>query len=193
MDEYEARILRALVRNPRISDNGVARVTGVPVRTVNRKRKRLEEEGLLSYYAALNMGQNGTGEFNARHLYLVRFRLGITQDQIIKEILEEPNVRTVFTDLIYESHIAEIDGHTALAMIMEGRSDDEINNNFNGKIIPSLKKNHGADSIEEVSTIRLSHPIRLFHNYIPMVNMEKGFIRRDWPSEAIFVGSSSTQ
>jgi len=193
LDEYEARILRALVRNPRISDNGVARITGVPVRTVNRKRKRLEEEGLLSYYASLNMGQSGTGEFNARHLYLVRFRLGITQDQIIKEILEEPNIRTVFTDLIYESHIAEIDGHTALAMIMEGRSDDEINNNFNGKIIPSLKKNHGAGSIEEVSTIRLSHPIRLFHNYIPMVNMEKGFIRRDWPSEAIFVGSSSTQ
>ncbi|WP_309492262.1 Lrp/AsnC family transcriptional regulator [Candidatus Hecatella orcuttiae] len=187
LDSQERQIVRCLIKNPRLSDNAIGRLTDIPIRTVNRKRKELEEEGLLSYYTYLNIGPDGLKEFGARHLYLIKFKLGITQDQIIKEIKEEPNVRTVFTDLIYESHIAEIDGHTALIMIIEGQTDDDINNGFNGKILPSLEKNHGKGCVEQVSTIRLSKPIRIFHNYLPMVNMEKGFIKRNWADDAIFV------
>lgn len=189
LDEQEEKIVRALTRNPRISDNRIALLTGVPVRTVNRKRKRLEEDGIVTYYTCLNMGPDGMDRFGARHLYLVKFKLGISQDKIGEEIKEEPNVKTVFTEFIFESHIAEIDGHTALALIIEGKDDDEINNKFNGVMVPSLKKNHGADSIEEVSTIRLGRPIRIFHNYLPMVNMQVGFIRKDWSESAIYVGT----
>jgi len=187
LDSQEVKIVRALIRNPRLSDNQIGRMTGVPIRTVNRKRKRLEEEGLISYYTALNMGLDGTGRFNARHLYLVKFKLGISENRIIKEVEEEPNVRTVFTDFIYESHIAEIDGHIGLVLIIEGASDDEVNTKFNELMVPSLEKNHGKDSIIEVRTIRLSKPIRIFHNYLPMVNMEKGRIRESWADEAILV------
>jgi len=188
LDRQEQQILRALIRNPRMSDNRIAQRTGIPLTTVNRKRRRMEEEGLLSYFCALDMGPAGTGAFSARHLYLIEFKLGITQDQIIKEIKEEPNIRTVFTEFIYESHIAEIGGHTALALLIEGKNDDEINNKFNGRMVPSLKKNHGADSITNISTIRMGRPIRIFHNYLPMVNMERGVIRSDWRDAAIFVG-----
>lgn len=188
LDRQEEQIVKALMRNPRVSDNKVAHLTGIPLTTVNRKRKRMEEAGLLSYYCALNMGPDGTGAFGARHLYLIEFKLGITQDQIIKEIKEEPNIRTVFTEFIYESHIAEIGGHTALALLIEGRNDDEINNKFNGSMVPSLKKNHGVDSITNVSTIRVGRPIRIFHNYLPIVNMERGVIKEDWRSAAIFTG-----
>ena len=187
LDDKEEKIARALIRNPRLSDNAVGRITDIPVMTVNRKRKKMEEEGLLSSYAAINMGPKGTGRFRARYLYLIRFKLGVSQNRIVREILGEPNVRTAFTEFIYESHMAQINGHTALALIIQGRDDYEVNNVFNNRLVPSLQKNHGEDSIVEVSTIRLGRPIRLFHNYIPMVNMKGGRIRDDWADEAIVV------
>lgn len=187
LDNQEVKIVKALIKNPRLSDNQIGLKTGVPIRTVNRKRKKMEEENLLNYYTELNMGSSGTGRFVARHLYLVRFKLGISQNRIIKEVKEEPNVRTIFTDLIYESHIAEIEGHTSLILIIEGSSDEEINNNFNEIIVPSLEKNHGKDSIIEITTIRLGKPIRLFHNYLPMVNTSNGKISNEWTESAILV------
>ncbi len=185
LDEHEVKIAKALIKDPRISDNKIGLSTGVPIRTVNRKRKKLEDEGILRYYTELNMGADGTGRFNARHLYLVKFKIGVSENRIIKEVKEEPNVRTVFTDFLYESHIGEIDGHTALALIIEGKSDEEINTKFNEIMVPSLEKNHGKDSLIEITTIRLGKPIRLFHNYLPMVNMVKGKINKSWAEDAI--------
>ena len=80
-----------------------------------------------------------------------------------------------------------MDGHIALVMVVEGESDSDVADNVQGKIIPSLQKNHGEDSIQELRTIRLLAPIRRLHNYLPMVNMEEGFIRQSWPDDAIFV------
>jgi len=40
--------------------------------------------------------------------------------QFIREINEENNVRTVFTEHIYQSFLAEVDGRVALVMILEG-------------------------------------------------------------------------
>jgi DNA-binding Lrp family transcriptional regulator len=187
-DDQERAILKSLIRDPRQSDNYIGKITAVPTPTVRRKRKRLEEEGLLNYFAAIDMQETGTGTFGARHLYIIKFRIGVTVKQIVDEIKNEPNVRSVFTDLIYESHIAEMDGRVALVMIIEGKSDADIIENVQGKIIPSLRKNHGPESIEEISTLRLLSPIRVFHNYVPLVNMHKGVLRGDWTDDAIFVG-----
>lgn len=186
LDKFEKIIVKELIKNPRISDNKISQNTEIPVRTVNRKRKKLEEIGLINYYTELNTGINGTGILQSRHLYLIKFKLGITQEKIIKEIKEEPNVRTIFTELIYESHLAEIDGHTALIMIIEGKTDDEINIGFNSKIVPSLEKNHGKNCIINISTIRLGKNIRIFHNYLRMINLDKGYIKKNWPNSAIF-------
>jgi DNA-binding Lrp family transcriptional regulator len=187
-DDQERAILKALIRNPRRNDNYISRITGVPTPTVRRKRKRLEDDGLLNYFAAIDMQETGTGTFGARHLYIIKFRIGVTVRQIVDEIKSEPNVRSVFTDLIYESHIAETDGHVTLVMIIEGKNDADIIENVQGKIVPSLRKNHGPDSIEEISTVRLLSPIRVFHNYVPLVNMDKGVLRSDWTDDAILVG-----
>ena len=187
LNTQDIKIIRALIRNPKLSDNKIGIMTGVPIRTVNRKRKKMEEQGILNYYTELNMGQTGTQRFNAKHMYVVKFRIGISQKQVISEVKEEPNVSTVFTEFIYESHIAEIEGHTALVLFIEGASDDEINNKFNEIIIPSLEKNHGVGSIIEITTIRIGKTIRLFHNYLPMVNLHKGKIKNNWDDTAIFV------
>lgn len=187
LDKQEQQIIRALIRNPRSSDNRVSALTGVPVRTVSRKRARLERTGVLTYYTGVDTQATGTGRFTTQHMLLIKFKLGITRGQIVQEIRSEPNVANVFSELIRDSYIAEMDGHIALVMVVEGESDSDVADNVQGKIIPSLQKNHGEDSIQELRTIRLLDPIRRLHNYLPMVNMEDGFITKSWPDDAIFV------
>jgi DNA-binding Lrp family transcriptional regulator len=187
LDEQELKIAKALTRNPRLSDNRLGELYDIPVRTVSRKRARLEKEGLLRYFAEVDMSADGTGYFPCSHLYVIRFKVGVTVSQIQDEIRHEPNVVTVFTELIRESHIAEIDGRVALVMVVEGTSDADIVESFQQKIVPSLQKNHGKDSIEDVSTVRLLSRVRILRNYLPAVNMENGMMKPDWSTNSIFV------
>src|SRR5437870_11191897 len=97
LDEQERLIVRQLIRDPRESDNAIGELTGVNVRTVSRKRQRLEQEGVLSYFTNVDLSPNGTAKFSARHLYIVKFRIGITFKQIAEDIKREPFVRSIFT------------------------------------------------------------------------------------------------
>jgi DNA-binding Lrp family transcriptional regulator len=186
-DDQEMRIARALIRNPRLSDNRLGEEYDIPVRTVSRKRGRLEEEGLLRYFAEVDTSAAGSGHFPCSHMYIIRFRVGVTVRAIEEEIRSEPNVRTVFTESIYESFVAEIDGRVALVMIVAGTSDADIVDRVQDQIVPSLEKNHGRDSIEGVSTIRLLSRVRLLRNYLPSVNMDRGRLRPDWSPDAVFI------
>ncbi|MEK0444797.1 MAG: AsnC-type helix-turn-helix domain [Verrucomicrobiota bacterium] len=188
LDEQERKILRALVRDPRQSDNAIGEATGVNVRTVSRKRQRMEEEGILSYYANIDLTGTGTRQYNTRHLYTIKFRIGVSHKQLLEDIQREPAVRSVFTEVLFESHIAEIDGKLAMLLFIDGESDLDIVQTVQEKLIPSLRRNHGEDSIEEVSTVRILSPVRCMRNYVLPVNMEGGFVRPDWPDEAIYVG-----
>ena len=187
LDPQELKIAKALIRSPRISDNRLGEENDLPIRSVSRKRARMERDGLLRYFAEVDMSVEGTGHFQCRHLYIIKFRIGVTERQIHEEVRTEPNVVTVFTRTIYESHIAEIDGQVALVMVVEGASETDIVDRVHGEIVPSLRKNHGQDAIEEIQTIRLLRPIRMLRNYLPDVNMQNGVIRPDWTDEAIYV------
>ena len=187
LDQQEKAIVRRLIRDPRESDNGVGELTGVNVRTVSRKRQRLEQEGILAYFASVDLSVNGAGQFNARHLYIIKFSVGITYKQLVDDIRMEPS-RTVFTERVYESHIAEIDGKVALLLYVDGDSDVDIVQRMHEEFIPRLLENHGKDSIEEISTIRLLSPVRVMRNYLPLANMRNGLLMSDWPDEAIYVG-----
>jgi DNA-binding Lrp family transcriptional regulator len=188
LDDQERKILRALIRDPRQSDNAVGESTGVNVRTVSRKRQRLEQEGVLSYFTNVDLTASGTRQYATRHLYTIKFRIGVTFKQLIEDIQREPAVRSVFTEVLFESHIAEIDGKLAMLLFIDGESDLDIVQTVQEKLIPSLRRNHGEDSIEEVSTMRILSPVRSMRNYVLPVNMEDGFIRPDWPDDAIYVG-----
>jgi hypothetical protein len=188
LDEHERAIVRTLIRDPRASDNAVGVKTGVNVRTVSRKRQRMEEDGVLSYLTHLDLSTRGTGEFSTRHLYIIQFRNGITHSGLIADIQKEPFVRSIFTEVIFESHIAEIDGKLAMLLFIDGESERAIVETVQSHLIPSLLKNHGDDSIEQVKTIRVLSPIRMLRNYILPVNMHAGYLKPDWPDEAIYVG-----
>ncbi|MEA3212503.1 MAG: hypothetical protein QOE70_5560 [Chthoniobacter sp.] len=188
LDEQERLIVRHLIRDPRESDNGIGEATGVNVRTVGRKRQKLEQTGVLSYFTHLDLSARGTGQFNARHLYIIKFRIGITYRQVLEDIQREPSVRSVFTEIIFESHIAEIDGKLAMLLFIDGASDTDIVQTVQEQLIPSLLKNHGSNSIEEVQTVRVLAPVRVMRNYVLPVNMEAGYLKKDWPDDGIYVG-----
>jgi hypothetical protein len=187
LDQQEKAIVRQLIRDPRESDNGIGEITGVNVRTVSRKRLRLEQEGILSYYTNVDLCSDGAKQFNARHLYIIKFRVGITYTQLIDEVRQSGD-QMVFAESIFESHIAEIDGKVALLLFVDGDSDLDIVRRIHEELIPILLKNHGEDSIEAVSTLRLLAPVRIMRNYQPLVNMNGGYLLPDWPSESIYVG-----
>jgi DNA-binding Lrp family transcriptional regulator len=190
LDEQERLIVRHLIRDPRESDNGIGEATGVNVRTVGRKRHRLEQAGILSYFTHLDLSPRGTGQFGARHLYIIKFRIGITYKQLLDDIQREPFVRSIFTELIFESHIAEIDGKLAMLLFIDGTDETNIVQTVQEQLIPSLLRNHGENSIEAVNTVRVLAPVRTMRNYIQPVNMHAGYIKKDWPDEAIYVGQT---
>ena len=188
LDEQERLIVRHLIRDPRESDNGIGEATGVNVRTVGRKRQRLEQAGILSYFTHLDLTARGTGQFAARHLYIIKFRIGITYKQVLEDIQREPFVRSSFTEIIFESHIAEIDGNLAMLLFIDGSDETNIVQTVQEQLIPSLLRNHGENSIEEVNTVRVLAPVRVMRNYVLPVNMHAGYIKKDWPDEAVYVG-----
>lgn len=187
LDAQELKIVRALVRDPRLSDNKLGEQNRIPVRTVSRKRARMEQDQLLRYFTELDMGESGTGHFQCRHMYIIRFEVDVRLSRFLEEINREPKVVTVFTRSVYESHVAEIDGRVALVMIIDGVSDADIVERFQEEILPALKSNHGKKAIEDVSTFRLLSKVRMLRNYIPDVNMDNGRISDSWHSDAIFV------
>ncbi len=187
LDAHEKKIVKELIRNPRISDNGIGRRTKIPVMTVNRKRKQLETEGLLRYFTSFDTGIDGTGGFNAKQLYILKFKIGVTREDFLTSIEYDNKFMEFRSSYISLSYLGEKSGCLALLIIMDARSDAELVDEFNGKFIPYVKSKLGADAIEEVIVAKITHTLRRHHNYLPYKNMEKGIMKDDWPDDWIFV------
>ena len=190
LDEKEVRIVRELIRNPRSSDNMIARSTGIPVMTVNRKRKLLEEERLIRYYVSLDKNESGLHIFDAKELYVVKFKVGITMKTYLEKLEEDQNWRMFNSRFISLAYLGEKDGHLALVIILDAVTESQLVEEFNGKIIPFLKEKLGSDCIEEVITTSLDRLVRVHHNYLPAVNMKNGVIKKEWPDKWIFVNET---
>ncbi|HEY9250943.1 MAG TPA: hypothetical protein VIO38_17500, partial [Rariglobus sp.] len=170
LDDQEKAIARQLIRNPRATDISISEATGVQLRTVGRKRQKLEQSGRLRYWASIDLGEGGTGQFNTTHLYIIKFAIGVTYEQLHAAISHMPLINEL-TPIIAESHIAEIDGNLAMLYTIEGTSDRDIVRNVHERLLPNLVRNHGPNSIQEVSTLRLLGPVRVLRNYLPSLNM----------------------
>jgi hypothetical protein len=72
-------------------------------------------------------------------------------------------------------------------MIVDADNDSELVEIFNGLVVKSLKSNFGEDAIIEIVTCRISVPVRVHHNYMPMINMDKGIIKKSWSDDYLFV------
>lgn len=193
LDRQEKLIVRELIRNPRISDNQIAKNAKIPVMTVNRKRKALEREDVLRYFTSLDTGEHGTGKYEAKQLYIIKFKIGITRQQFIKEVEEDKGLLSFSSCYISLSYLGEKDGHLSYMLILDAETESKLLDEFNGRLVPYIKKTFGDDCIRELITMRITNTLRRHHNYIPMVNMENGIIKKNWPNEYIFVDEESVK
>jgi DNA-binding Lrp family transcriptional regulator len=187
LDEKEVRIVRELIKNPRASDNYISKKTGIPVMTVNRKRKSLEEEKLIRYYVSIDKGEFGLHIFDAKRLFVIKFKIGITRKNYMDTLEQDPNWRMLNSRFISLAYLGEKDGHLALMIILDAPTEDQLVEEFNGKVAPYLKDKLGQDCIVEITTTNLDKLVRVHHNYMPSINMNKGRIKKGWPDRFIFV------
>ena len=190
LDEYEQKIVKELIKNPRNSDNQISKITKIPLKTVNRKRKRLEQENLLYYFAFLNNGQTGTGLFSTAKLYSIKLKSGISQKTVLEELSKKELVDKYLT--YHAKHmsltmVGERDGNVVLIFLLESFKDSDINEIYHNELVPLLTQLFGDDSITSTEVTTICCPLRILHNYLLHLNMENGIIKKDWPDKAIFV------
>ena len=53
MDERDEAIIKILERSAKLSSRAIAKRVGLPISTVHRRIKKMEQEGLISGYKAL--------------------------------------------------------------------------------------------------------------------------------------------
>jgi hypothetical protein len=191
LDKNERKVVRELIKNPRISDNQISKNTQVPVMTVNRKRKQLEKEGLLKYFTSFDTGEFGTGTFKAKQIYVIKFKIGITRQEYIKKVEEDKTFLGFKANYISMAYLGERDGHLALVLVLDAETDSLLVDEFSGKVIPHLREKLGNDCIRQIITTKISNTLRRHHNYLPDINMENGIIKKDWPDDWIFVDKVS--
>jgi len=187
LDAAEIKIVRELIRNPRASDNFISKKTKIPVMTVNRKRKQMEKNRFLRYYASLDKGEFGLHIFGAKQLYIIQFKIGITQEKYLEMMENDSKWRFFNSKFISQAYLGEKDGHLALALILDAVDESQLVEEFNGKIVSFLTEKLGKDAVEEIITSGLSRLLRVHHNYLPYNNIENGVIKDSWPDELIFV------
>ncbi len=186
--EIDDKIVKQLIKNPRIADTQISKNIKVPIMTVNRRRRFLEEEGVLNYYTSIKKHQDGIKRFSERQLYIIKLKSGITRKTYIDTIELAPELKIFNSQFISTTLTGEKDGHLALVIILDAKDGKELIEEFNGKIIRILEKKFGSDVIREIITVRINDTIRIHHNYLPFINMKNGIIAEDWPEEFIFSG-----
>jgi DNA-binding Lrp family transcriptional regulator len=186
LDSQEIAILGQLIRDPRISDNQIAKKTNLPVKSVNRKRKKLEEAGILNYFTYVNHTDTGTGILPAKQMHIIKFKEGITRKSAVEAITRE-STHSIMTRHIEHSWFGEDQGRLLMIYILESYKPKDLLEIFNAEIVPWLHRNFGNQSIQDVQVIDLTTIIRVFHNYLPGVNMKEGYIKPEWNDQHIFI------
>lgn len=187
LDGQEKLIVKELIKDPRISDNQICANVQVPLKTVNRKRKKLEDENLINYFSYLNNNKEGTKTFNASCMYIIVFESGITKKRFLDVYSKEEIDILINTKHILNSYLGELNGSVALIMTIESNKYEDIIEIFNAEIVPQLHRQFGSNCIKDTITLPIDKMLRLLHNYLPSINMHKGKIKKDIPDDHIFV------
>jgi DNA-binding Lrp family transcriptional regulator len=170
LDKQEHGIVKELIANPRISDNQIGKNANIPIKTVNRKRKKLEQEGLLQYYTYLDTSIHGTKNFGSRKMYIISFNEGITRTSFFERFPLNSIRNNLGRKHIFESHLGEKNGRLVFIIILESRQESDILEIFNAEIMPVISQSFGDNAIKEISVIPLTHMLTILHNYVPKRN-----------------------
>lgn len=184
----EKKIMKELVRNPRVSDKQISTKTKIPIKTVNRTRKKLENEGIVNYTTIINNFTTGTQIFNALDLFTFHFNLGITRMQIENLISSTSYVsNSIIKKHIMQDFSGEKNGRATYTALVASRAISDMVEIINAEIVPIMKKNLGADPIYKIEEAQVHKFNRFNQNYIPNVNMDKAKIKDSFPDENLFI------
>jgi DNA-binding Lrp family transcriptional regulator len=187
LDHNEKLILKELVKNPRISDNQISLATTIPLKSVNRKRKKMEFEGLLNYYVDIDNSKTGTGKFEGRHLYIVKLNHGVSRVSFIDFLKQNSSKNKHKARHVHSTFVGRSGGNLVLMKLIESRQSEDIIEIFNCDLVPEIKQHFGDDAIVSTDVVHIDEMFRLFHNYLPGVNMTDGKISEHWNDDMLFV------
>jgi len=187
LDDQERVVVKELIKNPRISDNQISFNTSIPLKTVNRKRKNLELNGCLRYFAELDNNETGTKIFSGRHMYIIKLAHGISRKELIDFLKQNSSKNKHKARHIHSSYVGRSGGNLVLVKLIESRVSPDIIEIFNCDIVPEIRQRFGEDAVVNTDVIHIDEVFRLFHNYMPFVNMKDGKIDEHWNDELVFV------
>ena len=179
LDDKEKEIIKELIKNPRISDNQISKNTKIPLKTVNRKRKNLEEKGLISYMVHLDNSRSGTNVFTSKQMYILTFKKGITRLNILN-FAKRHDFANIFLKHSSEIYVGEQDGCLKLVLFIESYLATDIIEIFNADYFHKFEANFGKNCIEDVNVITINNQLQSFHNYFPQINIKEGKLKPSW-------------
>jgi len=145
MDHKDYLIFRELNKNGRLSDTELAERVGLSRTAARRRRKRLQEEGILEIFALLVFKQADYMYAEVQITYSVSARQEQI-DQFIQELLDD--------GLVYE--VAECMGSHDLMLRVWESSLSEINAHVRELL-------HDNDIAESYSVVPITNSYKMFH------------------------------
>ncbi|PLW80124.1 hypothetical protein C0585_04380 [Candidatus Woesearchaeota archaeon] len=185
-DDSEKLIVKEIIKDPRISDNQIAIKTGIPVKTVNRKRKALEEKEVINYYAQVDHEKGGSEIFKSKRMYIVLFKYGVSREMFTKKFPDMTNTHWE-SKHVKEMILGEYNGRVAIFMMIESGNENDIIEIFNVEIMGKFRTYFGHDAVHDTLVFPINNCLKLHHNYIPTLNMKQGKMKQDYPDSNIFV------
>ncbi len=165
IEEKDKLIIRELIKKPRISDSVISKNTGIPIKTVNRRRKYLEESNTLNYMTFVNNFPSGTARFNSMALYTIQFDYGATTEGLRKIITsQEYNQHPIIIKHVMLDMVGEKEGMVTYTFIITSRAHEDLVEILNADIVPMMKRYMGNDSIRKIEENPLRTVNRTGHN-----------------------------
>ena len=161
----EKLILKELIKNPRVSDNKISKITKIPVKTVNRRRKYLEENNLVTYSTFVNNFSKGTDRFSATCMYGLHFKFGITKERIKGIILSDIYRKhpAIIKHIMFD-FVGEKEGSVVYTIILVSRASADFIEILNAEIIPFFSNALKVDCIAKVEEMTIGFFNKTGHN-----------------------------
>ncbi|MCF7862294.1 winged helix-turn-helix domain-containing protein [Candidatus Woesearchaeota archaeon] len=177
LSDREQLILKELIKDSRSSDTQIANKTKIPLKTVNRIRRQLENENKVQYFTRV---QNN----DPMYLLTITFKPGINKEIYLDKFHERHWMYSLTAKYVTFESLGQSDMKLALVILITANPKERLKF-FNDHVISSLRDALGQDCIDSIKEVEMTSLIRLFKNYMPNYNYDKARIKPDWPDDHI--------
>lgn len=164
MDKKDKKIITELVRNPKITNLEIEKITGIPEKTISRRRQKISQD-FTNLYLEVNNTNDGTKLFQGTACYTITFQNHITRKQLLDKIENGELFQKVPQKHLKHAFLADSIDKIQLMIVIETFNHNELIEILNADIIPVIKQHLGEFAIQSVSKKDNFKPLILFNNY----------------------------